>query len=168
MTTETANAPGQLRESIWSVPLEYRVFYFTLFVIQSLIGMSYVVWHEVWINDADSFHATATAIVLMDVAVIAHSAGIGVIVSEMKMVIAQYLEQRYYGPKRRKALAEAKAEGREEGLEEGVKQGREEGVKQGLEQANAKFRQWNARRLEAQAKGEPFDEPPPIGDETGE
>lgn len=156
MTTETANAPGQQRESIWSVPLEYRVFYFTLFVVQSLIGMSYVVWHEVWINDADSFHATATSIVLMDVAVIAHSAGIGVIVSEMKMVIAQYLEQRYYGPKRRKALAEAKAEGREEG------------VKQGLEQANAKFRQWNARRLEAQAKGEPFDEPPPIDDEPGE
>ena len=156
MTTENANAPGQLRESIWSVPLEYRVFYFTLFVVQSLIGISYVVWHEVWINDADSFHATATAIVLMDVAVIAHSAGIGVIVSEMKMVIAQYLEQRYYGPKRRKALAEAKAEGREEG------------VKQGLEQANAKFRQWNARRLEAQSKGEPFDEPPPIDDEPGE
>lgn len=119
MTTENANAPGQQRESIWSVPLEYRVFYFALFVIQSLIGMSYVVWHEVWINDADSFHSTATAIVLMDVAVIAHSAGIGVIVSEMKMVIAQYLEQRYYGPKRRKALAEAKAEGGKESQRQG-------------------------------------------------
>ena len=148
MTTENANAPGQLRESIWSVPLEYRVFYFTLFVVQSLIGITYVVWHEVWINDADSFHATATAIVLMDVAVIAHSAGIGVIVSEMKMVIAQYLEQRYYGPKRRKALAEAEA--------------------RGVKKANAKFREWNARRLEAQAKGESFDDPPPIDDEPGE
>ena len=148
MTTENANAPGQLRESIWSVPLEYRVFYFTLFVVQSLIGITYVVWHEVWINDADSFHATATAIILMDVAVIAHSAGIGVIVSEMKMVIAQYLEQRYYGPKRRKALAEAEA--------------------RGVKKANAKFREWNARRLKAEAKGESFDEPPPIDDEPGE
>ena len=152
MTTENADAPNPQRESIWSVPLEYRVFYFTLFVIQSLIGISYVVWHEVWIDDGDSFHETIAAIILMDVAVIAHSAGVGVIASEMKMVIAQYLEQRYYGPKRRKALAEAKAEGR----------------KEGVEQANAKFREWNARRLDAQAKGESFDEPPPIDDEPGE
>ena len=152
MTTENANAPNRQRESIWSVPLEYRVFYFALFVIQSLIGISYVIWYEVWINDGDSFHETIAAIILMDVAVIAHSAGVGVIASEMKMVIAQYLEQRYYGPKRRKALAEAKAEGR----------------KEGVEQANAKFREWNARRLEAESKGEPFDEPPPIDDEPNE
>ena len=156
MTTENTETPNPQRESIWSVPIEYRVFYFSLFVIQSLIGIGYVVWHEVWINNGDSLHATIATIILMDVAVIAHSAGIGVIVSEMKMVIAQYLEQRYYGPKRRKALAEAKAEGREEG------------VKQGVEQANAKFREWNARRLEADAKGEPFDEPPPLDDEPGE
>ena len=148
MTTENTGAPNQQRESIWSVPLEYRVFYFSLFVIQSLIGMSYVVWHEIWINDGDSFHATIATIILMDVAVIAHSAGVGVIVSEMKMVIAQYLEQRYYGPKRRKALAEAKAEGRRQAL--------------------AKVREWNARRLDADAKGEPFDEPPPLDDEPAE
>ena len=152
MTTENTETPNPQRESIWSVPIEYRVFYFSLFVIQSLIGIGYVVWHEVWINDGDSLHATIATIILMDVAVIAHSAGVGVIVSEMKMVIAQYLEQRYYGPKRRKALAEAKAEG----------------VKQGVEQANAKFREWNARRIEADAKGEPFDEPPPLDDEPGE
>ena len=156
MTTENTGAPNQQRESIWSVPLEYRVFYFSLFVIQSLIGIGYVVWHEVWINDGDSLHATIATIILMDVAVIAHSAGVGVIVSEMKMVIAQYLEQRYYGPKRRKALAEAKAEG--------VKQG----VEQGRAETAAKVREWNARRLEADAKGEPFDEPPPLDDEPGE
>ena len=160
MTSENTGAPNQQRESIWSVPLEYRVFYFSLFVIQSLIGIGYVVWHEVWINDGDSLHATIATIILMDVAVIAHSAGIGVIVSEMKMVIAQYLEQRYYGPKRRKALAEAKAEG--------VKQGIEQGVEQGRAETAAKVREWNARRLEADAKGEPFDEPPPLDDEPGE
>ena len=148
MTTENTGTTSPQRESIWSVPIEYRVLYFSLFIIQSLIGMRYVVWHEVWINDGDSFHSTVTAIILMDMAVIAHSAGIGVIVSEMKMVIAQYLEQRYYGPKRRKALAEAKAEGRRQAL--------------------AKVREWNARRLEADAKGEPFDEPPPLDDEPAE
>lgn len=132
------------RESIWSVPLEYRAFYFTLFISQCLIGVSFVIWHQIWINDADTFYETVAAIVLMDVAVMAHSAGTGVIISELKMVIAQYLEQKYYGPRRRKALAEAKAEGRKE--------------------ANAKFQAWNERRLEAEAKGESFDEPPPLDD----
>ena len=60
------------------------------------------------------------------------------------MVLAQYLEQKYYGPRRRKALAEAEAKGRE--------------------QANAKFRAWNERRLDAESKGESFDEPPPLDD----
>ena len=60
------------------------------------------------------------------------------------MVIAEYLERKYYGPRRRKELAEAKARGRK--------------------QANAMFREWNARRLESEAKGEPFDEPLPMDD----
>ena len=65
------------------------------------------------------------------------------------MVIAEYLERKYYGPRRRKALAEAKAKG----------------VKKGRAEAAAKFRQWNARRLDAEAKGEPFDDPPPLDDD---
>ena len=64
------------------------------------------------------------------------------------MVIAEYLERKYYGPKRRKELADAKERGR----------------KKGLAEVNAKFREWNARRLEAEAKGEPFNEPLPLDD----
>ena len=65
------------------------------------------------------------------------------------MVIAEYLERKYYGPKRRKELAEAKERGR----------------KKGLAEVNAIFREWNARRLKAKAKGEPFDEPLPMQDD---
>ena len=68
------------------------------------------------------------------------------------MVIAEYLERKYYGPRRRKELAEAK------------ERGREEGGAQGRKQVIAEFREWNARRLEAKAKGEPFDEPLPMDD----
>ena len=60
------------------------------------------------------------------------------------MVIAEYLERKYYGPRRRKELAEAKARGRKQAISE--------------------FREWNARRLEAKAKGESFDEPLPMDD----
>ena len=144
MTREKTDQTEQPRESIWSVPLAYRAFYFALFISQCLIGVSFVIWHEIWINDADTFYETVAAIILMDVAVMVHSAGTGVIASELKMVIAQYLEQKYYGPRRRKALAEAEAKGRDE--------------------ERAKFRAWNERRLEAESKGESFDEPPPLDD----
>ena len=60
------------------------------------------------------------------------------------MVLAEYLERKYYGPRRRKALAEAKARGRKE--------------------LGVKVRAWNDRRLDAESKGEPFDEPPPLDD----
>ena len=72
------------------------------------------------------------------------------------MVLAEYLERKYYGPRRRRELAEAKAKGRDEGREEGRDEGRKEFI--------AEIRAWNDRRLDAESKGEPFDEPPPLDD----
>ena len=76
------------------------------------------------------------------------------------MVIAEYLERKYYGPRRRKELAEAKERGRKKGIAEAKEMGR----KKGIAEANAMFREWNARRLDAKDKGEPFDEPLPMDD----
>ena len=69
--------------------------------------------------------------------------------------------------------AEAAEQGRTEGLEqgkaEGLEQGRTEGLEQGIEQGIAEAlrqcQEWNARRMEAEAKGEPFDEPFPTPSE---
>ena len=52
-------------------------------------------------------------------------------------------------------------EGREEGVAEGVAKGREEGVVKGHTEADAAWREWNARRLAAEADAQPFSEPPP-------
>ena len=41
------------------------------------------------------------------------------------------------------------------------KKGREEGREQGREEADAVWREWNQRRLQAMADGMPFDEPTP-------
>ena len=65
--------------------------------------------------------------------------------------------------------AEGKVEGREEGLmegrAEGKVQGRVEGLAEGWEEGQAaeraRWHDWNRRRMEAAAKGQPFDEPPP-------
>ncbi len=74
------------------------------------------------------------------------------------MVTAKYLTKKLIEPLDRK---------REEELESRFERGRSEGVAQGVAQGAERERrawtQWNSRRLEAEADGLPFDEPPPSG-----
>ena len=67
------------------------------------------------------------------------------------MLAERYLRRRH---------AEGREEGREEGLEEGREEGRVEGRIEGEQRANNRWADWNNRRLEAEAAGRPFDEPP--------
>ena len=53
------------------------------------------------------------------------------------------------------------AEGRSEGLNEGLNKGIDLGRDEGRDEKQQEWAAWNARRLEAAAKGEPFNEPPP-------
>ena len=46
-------------------------------------------------------------------------------------------------------------------LEEGLERLRERRRAEGRAEANREWLAWNTRRLEAEAEGEPFDEPPP-------
>ena len=54
-----------------------------------------------------------------------------------------------------------------ENLAKAKKQGIEQGIEQGRAEAYQAIAAWNTRRLAAEAKGIPFDEPPPTqnGDE---
>ena len=63
----------------------------------------------------------------------------------MRMVLAGIFEKRIF------------RRGREEGIEEG----REEGIAIGEERSNQRWREWVQRRDQAEARGEPFDEPQP-------
>jgi len=46
-------------------------------------------------------------------------------------------------------------------LEEGLERVRRQRRKEGRKEADAAWRAWNERRIEADARGEPFTEPPP-------
>jgi flagellar biosynthesis/type III secretory pathway protein FliH len=65
------------------------------------------------------------------------------------MVTGEYLRQKLVEPLKEKQ----RAEGRAEGLAEGREKGREA--------ERAAWEAWNRRRMDAESKGEPFDEPPP-------
>lgn len=59
-----------------------------------------------------------------------------------------------------------RAEGIEIGKAQGLEQGRAEGRAEGIKQAYQEIADWNKRRIEAEAKGIPFNEPPPMGNGT--
>ena len=58
-------------------------------------------------------------------------------------------------------IAEGKAEGKAEGIAEGKAEGIAEGKAEGIVERDREWTAWNERRLDAAAKGQPFDEPPP-------
>ena len=68
------------------------------------------------------------------------------------MVLGGLLEQ-WINNRRERQMREATAESRAAGEVAGRVRGRAE--------INSLWRAWNERRLDAVAKGEPFDEPPP-------
>jgi hypothetical protein len=145
------------------VPVGYRVLYFTLFIVMSLTGIGYTAWYEIAQNTEDTFHETIRAIIQGSTEVLIGSAGISVITTELVMVIAQYLEDKIYRPRRERRRAEMRAEIEAEmqaEIEDRVEEARAEVV----EDISARVREWNQRRLDAEAKGEAFDEPPPIGE----
>ena len=57
--------------------------------------------------------------------------------------------------------AQGEARGEARGRAEGIAEGRAEGISEGRAELVAEVVAWNERRLAADAKGEPFDEPPP-------
>ena len=104
----------------------------------SITGL--VVWYEIFYNTGDTWPETIKSI----------GQGIGTAVAVAIAVIAilelvMLISERYNA----KRFAEGKAEGRAEGKAEG----REEEWK--------RWRDWNSRRMEAEARGEKFEEPPP-------
>ena len=66
-----------------------------------------------------------------------------------------------------KRRRQARAEGRAEGIAEGRVKGAAEGEARGRAEVVAEVVAWNERRLAAEERGEPFDEPPP-GVEDGD
>ena len=157
------NAPEPERQSIWSVASGWLPAYFALFNALGLLGVGFVIVRNVlWVSHP-TVHDMIWAIVVGIVVVGAASATASILAVETGkniMIVGTYLEE-MLKKRRARQLAEVRAEGVNEGRSEGVEKGRAEGVTRGRADLAAEIREWNARRLAAQSKGDPFDEPPP-------
>ena len=148
-----------LRESIWSVAGGWTNVYFAIFTTLNVMNIARVVWFQAtqapyagWspMVDAilDDIGRGALGIVCVSLAITD--------IGRFTMVLAGMFEA-WVNRRRERQMAEAVAEGRAEGRVDGVV----EGVAKGRVETDALWRAWNGRRLDAVAKGEPFDEPPP-------
>ena len=157
------NAREPDRQSIWSVASGWLPAYFALFNALGLLGVGFVVVRNVlWVSHP-TVHDMIWAIITGIVVVGAASATASILAVETGknvMIVGTYLEE-MLKKRRARQLAEVRAEGVNEGRAEGVEKGRAEGVTRGRSDLAAEIREWNSRRLAAQSKGEPFDEPPP-------
>ena len=81
------------------------------------------------------------------------------------MVLANDLRQNLLEPlkerQRREGFEQGWREGFAIGREEGIAIGYAKGIALGRSESDAEWRAWNERREKAEARGEPFGEPPP-------
>jgi hypothetical protein len=141
------------RESVWSILAQWQSAYFILFAIQNIAGISLVCWYEITQQTQDSVVETILAISQGTAPIAVGSAAATITLMETVrsvMVIAASLD-RWLKEKEAKRIERRRAEGRAEGRVE----------------AHKAWSEWNRQRLEAEAKGESFAEPPPDFSEAG-
>ena len=127
-----------------SVEKGRELWFLGLFLSQYLGGLALIYWLGLRTEELKLLEASAlaTALIIMSTA---HAV---VIVEGVAMLAESFLKRRYEA-----GLQEGRAEGRGEGLDEGLRAGRRE--------TQQRWEEWNRRRMQAEARGERFEEPPP-------
>ena len=172
----TQYAPGEQpepRESIWSVDPRWKPIYFYLFTALNASNTGRVIWKYTVQTDHEGWSAVLDAAIDDISRGSIASAGASLALTEfgrISMVIGGHLQdvlrrrnERKLAESMAKGMAEGRAKGMAEGRAKGMAEGRTEGRTEGEAEANTRWRAWYSRLLEAQARGEPFDEPPPDG-----
>ena len=141
------------RESVWSVARRWVPWFLLLICLMTVAWIGFVFWVEA----TQFIHETQSQMVIAAVnkgapaspliflfAIVAVSAADSL--EGMVVVTKRYLDSKLVEPVRKRL--------------------REEGEAIGEERERKRWEAWNRRRLEAQARGEPFDEPTPKPEHT--
>ena len=149
-----------VRENPLSVATKWLPWCIALILAMTVGWTAFVAWYEVSSGAHESLAETtivvATKTAVVSPAIVIYAILMTVLMDLMEgvaVVTKRYLTNRFVKP----LIERQKAEGREQGRKEGREEGREEGRREAFEE----MRNWNLRRLEAEKKGEPFQELPP-------
>ena len=128
------------REDLLSILRRYRSFYFAVFIVQVIIWCILVYW---WESTSGEHTTDPLGRIIATGLKMAPLTGLSAIIAIVLVDIGRYLVVLLPTPStRRKIIEKAKAEERRSWVA------------------------WNNRRKEAEARGLPFDEPPPGTDEN--
>ena len=136
-----------LRESIWSVAGGWTNVYFAIFTTLNIMNIARVVWFQTTQAPYAGWSPMVDAILdgigrgALGIAVVSLAITETWRLAKMLTIMLETWINR----RRERQMAEAVAEG----------------LAKGRVETDALWRAWNGRRLDAVAKGEPFDEPPP-------
>ena len=169
--------PQEDRDSIWSIPLGRRALYFGLFTAYALAGIGFLIWYHVFERRSDTWSETILSITQGIGVNTVGAAGLALLTIEGPktiMVVADYITERWLNPlkERRRQEAEQRRQQAREEAEQRRQQAREEAEErvakiraearaEARAETQAAWEAWNERRMEAEANGETFDEPPP-------
>ena len=151
------------REPPWSIPYGWRIAYVLTFAIKMIAYTILVARQEIERGTHNSTIDIAIAVVERDSVV---TPGIGastlILLEGVSYLVItyNYLYNKFVQPvidQNKERIEQSRAEGMAEGRSEGMAEGRSEG----RSMMHQKWADWNSRRLEAESKGIPFDEPTP-------
>ena len=126
------------RVSIWSVPERWRKLFFAIFSLQTVALIGLAIWYEVFVIEGNPWPEIIFAIGINAAPGIAVVAADSVVTVDIVMILTLLYEDY-----RRKRIERAVARNQ------------------------AKWEAWNQRRLDAEAAGQPFTEPPPSLNQNG-
>ena len=118
-----------------------------------------MVWHGITHRPQGDVHDAIVAIILRLAPTLIVSAGVSVVVTELGRYAAMLSDilrektDKWIAKRRKEELEKATAQGLAKGISQGIAEGHSERQKL--------WQEWNRRRLAHEARGEPFDEPPP-------
>lgn len=157
---QEGNEQSAQRESIWSVSRRWKALYFPLFTTLTIMGAGYVVWHGTTHRPEGDVQDTIVAIILRLAPTIIVAAGASVVATELgrySKMLSDILRE-----KTDRWIAKSRREEREKAIAQGLAQG----MAEGHAERQKLWQEWNQRRLNHEARSEPFDEPPPSLDEN--
>ena len=143
------------RESIWTVAAGWAGLYFAVFSTLNIMNAARVIWFETTQSSYAGWSPLIDAVLDGVGRGVPGNVGLAIAIADIgrvTMVLGGLLEQ-WINNRRERQLREAVAEA--------VAATARETARETATEVDGLWRAWNERRLDAVAKGEPFDEPPP-------
>ena len=138
------SSDGGMRVGYSGLLRGYRRFYFVVFYLSVIIEIAgFALYHSVFADERKSAYAIALIIIQVSPAILASSAFLGYSITEGVKMIADMVMD-VIRTRRERRIQKVAAEAVAKALAEGIA--------------------WNRRRMEAEARGEIFDEPFPYSD----